>query len=263
MDIHEKKGPTGLEESGQCRSGEAIRGLPEELARCRQELDAARSELDGFLHAVSHDLGAPLRAIQGFSRLLLEQYTEKLDENGQVYLNRIQAASLKIDQMIDDLLRMSRLAKAGTKSEDVDLSGIARRLADRFGESAPGRDVRFIVADGVHAQGDESQLTLVLKHLLDNAWKFTGTNDHGVIEFGVSQVGGEQVCYVRDNGIGFDMTHAANRLFRPFQQLHDVREFPGSGMGLATVNRILRRTGGKVWAESEKGKGTTIFFAPG
>lgn len=263
MDIHEEKGPTGIEESGQGRSGEAMLGLPEELARCRRELDAARSELDGFLHAVSHDLGAPLRAIQGFSRLILEQYSEKLDENGQVYLTRIQAASRKIDSMIDDLLRMSRLAKAPVKIEDVDLSEIVHRIAAHLGGSSIERDVQFIVAEGVHALGDEQMLTLLLKHLLDNAWKFTGEIDHGLIEFGAGQVGGEQVCFVKDNGIGFDMTYAANRLFKPFQQLHDVREFPGSGMGLATVNRILRLTGGRVWAESEKGKGTTFFFIIG
>jgi light-regulated signal transduction histidine kinase (bacteriophytochrome) len=265
MNLQDEDSRTSHEEKEQRHSQGANLGLPEELLRCRRELDAARSELDAFLHAVSHDLGAPLRAIQGFSRLIVEQYAEKLDEKGQDHLVRIQAAALKIDRMIDELLRMSRLAKVETVIKDVDLSGIARRIADHLGESAPSRDVRFIVADGVHTPGDEQLMTIVLQHLLDNAWKFTGKNDHGVIEFGSGQVGGEQVYFVKDNGIGFDMSYAAGRLFRPFQQLADVREFPGSGsgMGLATVTRIIRRTGGRVWAESEKEKGTTIFFTIG
>lgn len=238
----------------------AGRGPDAELQRCRLDLDAARSELDAFLYAVSHDLGAPLRAIQWFSRILLEQYSSNLDEKGLHYLTRMQAASEKIDQIVGEMLHMSRLSKAEMKVEDVDLSGIARGIADRLGKSAPERGVKFIVAESIRACGDKPLLTLVLHNLLDNAWKFTGKKEGAVIEFGVGQYGGEPVYFVRDNGIGFDMTHAATRLFRPFQKLHDTLLYPGSGIGLATVNRIIRRSGGKIWAESEKGKGTTIYF---
>lgn len=249
------------------RNAESAGRVPdEELQRCCHALDAAKSELDAFLYAVSHDFGAPLRAIQWFSRILLEQYSDNLDAKGQDYLARMQAASQKISQMVDDLLQVSRLTKAEMKMEDVDLSGIARGIADRLLKSAPERSVKFIVAENIHAYCDRPLLTLGLQNLLGNAWKFTGKKEGAVIEFGeFGQSGGGQhgsgrVYFVRDNGIGFDMTYAANRLFRPFQKLHDTLEYPGSGIGLATVNRIIRRSGGKIWAESEKGKGTTIYF---
>lgn len=250
----------GIEDPKQRHAEREIRGPDEELKRCRQDLAAAKSELDAFLYAVSHDLGAPLRAIQWFSRTLLEQYSDNLDEKGQHYLARMQAGSQKIDQIVSDMLHMSRLSKAEMKIEDVDLSGIAHGIADRLGKSAPERGVKFIVADSIRAYGDEPLLTLVLQNLFDNAWKFTGKKEGAVIEFGVEQHGSERVYFVRDNGIGFDMTRAANRLFKPFQKLHDKSEYPGSGIGLATVNRIIRRSGGKIWAESEKEKGTTVFF---
>jgi signal transduction histidine kinase len=260
--MKEKGSRMSIEDPLQSHAESEIRRSDEVLKRCSRDLDAARNELDTFLYAVSHDLGAPLRAIQGFSRLLLEQYSASLDEKGQDYLVRIQAASRKIDQMVGDLLHMSRLAKE-MKIEDVALSRIARGIADRLEKSAPERGVKFIVAEDIRAAGDEHLLTLVLKNLLDNAWKFTGKTEGAMIEFGVGQDGGEPVYFIRDNGIGFAMTHAANRLFKPFQKLHDKLLYPGSGIGLATVNRVIRRSGGEIWAESEKGKGTTIFFTLG
>lgn len=256
-----------MEDSEQRDAESADRGPDAELKRCSLDLDAARSELDAFLYSVSHDLGAPLRAIQWFSRILLEQYSDSLDEKGLHYLTRMQAASEKIDQIIGDMLHISRLSKAELKVEDVDLSGIARGIADRLGRSAPERGVQFIIAESIRARGDKPLLTLVLQHLLDNAWKFTGKKEGAIIEFGEFGAGrhgsDERVYFIRDNGIGFDMTHAAARLFRPFQQLHDTLLYPGSGIGLATANRIIRRSGGKIWAESEKEKGTTIYFILG
>lgn len=252
-----------MADSEQKPAESASRVPDEELQRCCHDLDAAKNELDAFLYAVSHDFGAPLRAIQWFSRILLEQYSDNLDAKGQDYLARMQAASQKINQMVDDLLQVSRLSKAGMKMEDVDLSEIARGIADRLLKSAPERSVKFIVAESIRAYGDKPLLTLVLQNLLGNAWKFTGKQEGAVIEFGQSggrQHGSERVYFVRDNGIGFDMTYAVNRLFKPFQKLHGSLEYPGSGIGLATVNRIIRRFGGKIWAESEKGKGTTIYF---
>ena len=238
------------------------RGSDEEPRRCRHDLEAARGELDALLYAVSHDLGAPLRAVQGFSRILSEKYSGNLDEKGRDYLARVQAAAQKLNQMIDALLQMSRQSRAEMNIAEVDLSGIAGSIADRLGRSAPERAVKFIVAENIHAHGDLRLITLVLKNLLDNAWKFTGGLQGAVIEFGALRHGSEQVYFVRDNGIGFDMAYA-EKLFKPFQKLHDDLEYPGSGIGLATANRIIRRSAGKIWAESEKGKGTTIYFTLG
>ena len=230
---------------------------------CCHELDELKSELDAFLYAVSHDLGAPIRAIQGFSLILLDQYSDKLDEKGKDYLNRMQAAGRKIDQMVNDLLHISRLATASLKVEEVDLSGIARTIADRLGTSAPERSAKFILAENIRALGDEALFTVVLENLLSNAWKFTKKREHAVIEFGALQDGEERIYFVRDNGIGFSMTRAVNRLFKPFQKLHNELEYPGSGIGLATVNRIVRRSGGKIRAASKEGEGTTISFTLG
>lgn len=251
-----------VEDQDQRCAESEIQGPDEELERCCRDLEAAKSELDALLYAVSHDLGAPLRAIQGFSRILLEKYSGNLDEKGKDYLGRMEAASRKIDRIVGGLLHMSRLSKAAIKIEAVDLSGIARSIAARLGRSAPERDVKFILAEGIRVYGDVSLLSVVIENLLGNAWKFTGKKEGTVIEFGSMQHGGERVYFVRDNGIGFDMTQA-DRLFKPFQKLHNELKYPGSGIGLAAVSRIIRRSGGKIWAESEKEKGTTISFTLG
>lgn len=240
-----------------------IRGADEQKNPCCRDLDAQKSELDAFLYSVSHDLGAPLRAIQGFSLILLDQYSDKLDAKGKDYLLRMQAASRKIDHMVNDLLQISRLANAPMKIEEVDLSTIARGIVDRLGKTAPERSVTFILAEDIRVVGDKALLTHALENLLDNAWKFTRTTDNAVIEFGARQDDGERIYFIRDNGIGFSMVHAANRLFKPFQKLHNAHEYPGSGTGLAKVNRIIRRCGGKIWFESKEEKGTTLFFTLG
>lgn len=259
--MREEESSISTENSGEPPAESAIRGSDEAPKNpCCRDRDALKSELDNFLYAVSHDLGAPLRAIQGFSLILLDQYSDRLDEKGQDYLRRLQAASRKIDQMVNDLLQISRLAKASIKYEEVDLSGIARTIADRFGNSAPERDVKFLLAENIRAFGDRALLTLVLENLLDNAWKFTRTKASAVIEFGAMRDGNERIYFIRDNGIGFRMAHAVNRLFKPFQKLHNALEYPGSGIGLAKTNRIIRRCGGRIWFDSEEKIGTTIFF---
>lgn len=243
--------------------GEEIQGPDEELRGCLQDLEAAQSELDAFLYSVSHDLGAPMRAIQGFSRILLKRYSDILDEKGKDYLGRMEAASRRIEQMVGDLTQMSRLSKVVMKIEELDLSRIVHRIADRLGRSDKERKVKFTMAEGIRAYGDAHLLAIGLENLLANAWKFTGGKEDALVEFGVEpRAGGERIYFVRDNGIGFDMINA-ERLFKPFQKLHDEREFPGSGVGLATVYRIIRRSGGKIWAESEEGIGTTIYFTLG
>lgn len=244
------------------RATKAMPGPDEELRGCLQDLEATKNELEAFLYSISHDLGAPLRAIQGFGRILLKKYSDILDETGKDYLVRMEAASRKIEGMVGELLQISRLSRAGMEIEDLDLSRIARRITDHLGKSDPERRVKFILAENVRAYGDEHLLTVVLEKLLGNAWKFTGKKKDAIIEFGVLPHGDERIYFVRDNGIGFDMNHA-DRLFQPFQRLHDEREFPGSGVGLATVSRIIRRFGGKTWAESEAGKGAAIYFTLG
>lgn len=234
----------------------------EELQRCRLDLETARSELDALLYAVSHDLGAPLRAVEGFSRILFEKYSGNIDKKGQDYLARVEAAAQKLNQMVADLLQLSRHSRVEMQIEDVDLSGVAEGIANRLDRSAPERGVKFIVAENISAFGDKSLLTLVLKNILGNAWKFTREKKDAVIEFGELQYGSERAYFVRDNGIGFDMAFAA-RLFKPFQKLHEELGYSGSGIGLATAHRIIKRSAGKIWAESEIGKGTTIYFTLG
>lgn len=260
--MKEEENRTGTEHTVHGPEGESQGSDKEPSNRCRRDLDAVKSELDAFLYSVSHDLGAPLRAIQGFSLILLEKYSEALDDKGKDYLLRMQAASRKIDQMVNDLLQISRIAKAPLEITEVNLSEIAQGIADRLRKSAPDRRVDFILAENIYASGDQALLTLTLASLLDNAWKFTRKREQAIIEFGVLQEH-ERVYFVRDNGIGFPMARAAHRLFKPFQQLNKPLEYPGNGIGLAKVNRIIRRLGGNIWFESKEEEGATFFFTLG
>lgn len=234
-------------------------GPDEELRRCRHDLEAARGELDALLYAVSHDLGAPLRSVQGFSRILSEKYSGNLDEKGRDYLARVQAAAQKLNQMIDALLQMSRQSRVEMNITEVDLSGIAGSIVDRLGRSAPERAVKFIVAENIHAHGDLRLITLALTNLLGNAWKFTANKEEAIIEFGSELIDGNQTFIVRDNGAGFDMA-LSSRLFGAFQRLHQEREFPGTGVGLSLVQRVVHRHGGRIWAEGKVGEGATFYF---
>jgi signal transduction histidine kinase len=232
----------------------------EELVRERTaELETINKELEAFSYSVSHDLRAPLRSMNGFSHILLEDYAEKLDEEGKEHLKRISAASRRMAQLIDDLLNLSRITQSEMYREKVNLSSMAERIARELREKQPERKAEFVIAPELAVDGDMRFLRIVLEHLLDNAWKFTGKNARARIEFGVVKYDGRPAYFVRDNGVGFDMAYAG-KLFNPFERLHSESEFPGTGIGLAIVQRIIHRHGGSVWAESEAEKGATFYF---
>ncbi len=232
----------------------------EELVEQRTaELTAVNKELESFSYSVSHDLRAPLRGLVGFSQALLEDYDDKLDEQGKHCLSRIAAAGRRMGELIDDLLTLSRVTRSQMQRERVDLSAAAREVAAVLREGQPERKVEFVIADGLTVAGDKPLLEAVLENLLGNAWKFTGGHPTATIEFGVTDVENERVYFVRDDGAGFDMAYA-DKLFGAFQRLHTEEEFPGTGIGLATVQRIVRRHGGRMWAEGEIEKGATFYF---
>jgi len=221
-----------------------------------------RQELESFSYSISHDLRAPLRALDGFSETVLLDYKDKLDAQGQDYLNRIREASQTMSQLINDMLKLSRIIRAAIQQEMVDISELVKSIAIELQESQPGRKVKFVIAPDILVAGDPGLLDICLKNLLENAWKYTSKNPNALIEFGKTQQNGEKVFFVRDNGIGFDMTYS-DKLFQPFQRLHTDREYLGTGIGLAIVKRVIRRHGGRIWAESEIGKGTTFYFTIG
>ena len=223
------------------------------------QLEAANKELEAFSYSVSHDLRAPLRGIDGFSQALLEDYADKLDDDGKENLNRVRAASQRMGHLIDDMLNLSRVTRVDFRREQVDLTAVAKAVVAELRKAEPGREVEFVVADGLVADVDARLLRVVLDNLIGNAWKFTGKQAKARIEFGCTDEDGSRVYFVRDNGVGFDMTFSA-KLFGAFQRLHAMSEFPGTGIGLATVQRVIRRHGGRVWAEAELGRGATFFF---
>jgi signal transduction histidine kinase len=236
--------------------------LQEEHGRLSEALialAAANEELEAFSYSVAHDLRAPLRGIQGFSQAVLEDYSDKVDERGRDYLSRVSAAAVRMSSLIDDLLQLSRISRADLVPSAVDLSAIARDVATLCQLESPDRVVRMVIADGTRVIGDPRLLRIALGNLLGNAWKFSSNVVNPVIEFGRTTADGHDVFYVRDNGAGFDATHAS-RLFAPFQRLHAEREFPGTGIGLATVQRIVRRHGGRIWAQGQPGAGATFYF---
>lgn len=236
-----------------------LRESMESLRMAKEAAEGLNRELESFSYSVSHDLRAPLRSVAGFSQLLLEDYFDKLDEEGKDSLRRIVSATEKMGWLIDDMLKLSRISRAVMEREQVDLSLIAQRIAGRLRESDPERQADFLLAKDLLALGDEHLLTVLIENLLGNAWKFTQKRDRTVIEFGARERRDGKVFFIQDNGSGFDMTYA-NKLFKPFQRLHRTEEFPGTGIGLATVKRIIDRHGGRVWIHGEVGKGTTISF---
>ncbi len=245
------------------RAERELRALTAELERRVAErtsqLELANKELEAFSYSVSHDLRAPLRSIDGFSQALLEDYADRLDPQGQEYLRRARAASQRMAELIDDLLNLARVARADLRREPVDLSAMARAIAGELQRSQPERRAAFVIADGLVASGDPRLLRVALVNLLGNAWKFTGKQPEARIEFGRTHRDGEPAYFVRDDGAGFDMAYVG-KLFGPFQRLHGAAEFEGTGIGLATVQRIVHRHGGRVWAEGAVGRGATFYF---
>jgi signal transduction histidine kinase len=222
-------------------------------------LSVANKELEAFSYSVSHDLRAPLRSMDGFSQALLDDYESKLDAEGTDYLHRIRAASQRMAQLIDDMLRLSKLARSEMHRGSVDVTALARATAEGLHETDPTRAVTFRIADGISANGDEVLLRAVVENLLGNAWKFTSHHQEATIELGTTQEDGELVYFVRDDGAGFDMEHAG-QLFGAFQRLHSRDDFEGTGIGLATVQRIIHRHGGRIWGEAELEQGAIFSF---
>jgi PAS domain S-box-containing protein len=225
-----------------------------------KDLERANRNMEAFAYSVAHDLRAPLRALSGFSEALLEDYGDTLDDEGRDYAGRIVEASEQMATLIDDLLRLSRISRAEVHLHAVDLGAEASRIAKELQRGDPGRRVSFAIQQPVRAQADPGLIRTVLQNLLDNAWKFTSGQDDALIEFGANPDGeGRLRCYVRDNGAGFDAVYS-DQLFQPFQRLHKTREFPGTGVGLASVRQIVERHGGCVGAEGAIGKGAAFHF---
>ena len=234
-----------------------------DLEDANRELEATNRELEAFSYSVSHDLRAPLRSIDGFSQILLEDYADELDEDGKDYLSRVRAATQRMGRLIDDLLGLSRVTRGTMNRERVNLSALAEEVAEDLREARPERTVEFSAQEGLEVWGDSRLLRVALENLIGNAWKFTEKEPEARVEFGVdeelSRKGRVPVYYVRDNGAGFEMAYA-DKLFGAFQRLHGSDEFEGTGIGLATVQRIVHRHGGRVWAEGEVGRGATFYF---
>lgn len=236
------------------------RKAEEQVRRERDATEMVNKELEAFSYSVSHDLRAPLRGIDGFSQALLEDHAEKLDEEGKAHLTRVRSAAQKMGELIDDLIQLSRVTRNELKRGTVDLSSIAHEVIEALRHTHPERRVDIVVEDGIVVEGDAHLLRIAVDNLLNNAWKFTSRQLNARIEFGATRgADGRRTYFVRDNGAGFDMTYA-NKLFGAFQRLHSTMEFPGTGIGLATVQRIFLRHGGKIWAEGKVSDGATFFF---
>ncbi len=224
------------------------------------ELEDANKELESFSYSVSHDLRAPLRAIDGFSQALLEEYLDKLDATGKDYLSRVRSGSQRMAELIEALLNLSRVTRAAVSRETVDLSALAESVASDLEKTDPERRADFVIAQGASATGDPRLLRIILENLVGNAWKFTAKQPRARIEFGIMEHDAMKTYFVRDNGAGFDNAYAG-KLFGAFQRLHSTADFPGTGIGLATVQRIVHRHGGRIWADGMVGQGATFFFA--
>ncbi|MCU0550745.1 MAG: GAF domain-containing protein [Leptolyngbya sp. Prado105] len=234
--------------------------LNQGLRQAILELQAVNQELEAFSYSVSHDLRTPLRSIDGFSQALLEDCLEQLDTTGQDYLRRIRAATHRMGQLIDDLLTLSRVTRSDLHRETINLSQLASRICTQLQQAEPDRQIETTIQPGLIASGDIALMRVVLENLLSNSWKFTTGKVSVKIEFGaIAQENGSLTYFVRDNGVGFDMAYC-DKLFKPFQRLHRMHEFPGNGIGLATVQRIIHRHGGQAWADSTLNQGATFYF---
>ena len=244
------------------RAEEELREHRDQLELRTGELEAVNKELEAFSYSVSHDLRAPLRHIEGFSQALLEDYGGKLDDKGREYVEKVITSGRRLSRLVNDLLKLASLTRGKLQVKPVDLSSIAREVAETLRGSEPKRKVELEIADGSAANADPLLIRAVLENLLGNAWKFTAKKKKAKIEFGVTESEGRQAYFVRDNGVGFDQAKA-DKLFAPFARLHADREFEGHGIGLATVQRIVSRHGGRAWAEGLVGKGAVFYFTLG
>jgi PAS domain S-box-containing protein len=234
-----------------------------ELRRRAEELERVNRDLETFSYSVAHDLRSPLRALSGYSAALREEFGDTLGTAGGEYVQKIEEASEQMAELIDDLLQLSSFSQASIHLRTVDLGDEVARIADGLRCAAPDRQVSFTIQEGIFGQADHGLIRTVLQNLLENAWKFSSGQDETHIEFGsVPIAGADLCCYVRDNGVGFDPAYA-DRLFEPFQRLHSLGEFPGTGIGLASVRQIVQRHGGRIWAESAVGHGATFYFTLG
>jgi light-regulated signal transduction histidine kinase (bacteriophytochrome) len=229
------------------------------VAQLQDDLAAANQELEALAHSVSHDLRAPLRAVQGFSQIALDECGDAMPGNGREYLTRVTSASRRMSSQIDSLLKLSKVGRAPMQRVPLDVSALTLEVWRRLKQAEPARDVPLTVVDGLRATADRRLLETALEQLLDNARKFTARTLFPEVEVGLNEIGGEPAFFVRDNGAGFEQAYAG-RLFAPFQRLHSDRDFQGLGIGLAIVHRVVRRHGGRVWATGAPGAGATISF---
>jgi len=233
--------------------------LEQRVTERTAELERANKELEAFSYSVSHDLRTPLRAIDGFSQALLEDYGTQFDATGTDYLMRVRGGAQRMGSLIDALLTLARVSRTSMREEKVDLTAIAEEIVGELRTADPERSVDIRITSQLNAIGDPYLLRIVLENLLNNAWKYSGKREHAVIEFGMCNQDGESCFFVRDNGAGFDMAYA-NKLFGAFQRLHDAKEFMGTGVGLATVQRIIHRHGGRIWVAAAVDQGATFYF---
>lgn len=229
------------------------------LKQRAQELETKNQELESFTYSVSHDLRAPLRSIDGFSKFVLEDAWDKLDENERGHLQRVRIAAQRMGELIDDLLELSNVSRARYKPQDINLSKIVESNVDKFRQLEPDRDIEVEIQPDVTATGDKKLLDIAICNLVENAWKYSSKKPHAKIRFATQEQDGKLVYYIKDNGEGFD-TRYIKKLFGPFQRLHTDIDFPGTGIGLATVHRIIDRHGGKIWANAKVGRGATFYF---
>jgi signal transduction histidine kinase len=230
-----------------------------ELRETVTALEVTNRELEDFTSAVSHDLRAPVRSVIGFSDALFEEHASDLRPAAIEHLNRVRNAGRRMNSLIEDLLHLSRVSRPGLHREEVELAYVARLVVDELHRSEPERKLDYLAPERIAVMGDPRLLRVLLENLLGNAWKFTRPRDVARIELGETKLGEERVCFVRDNGVGFDMTYS-DKLFRPFQRLHSTEEFDGTGIGLATAERIVQRHGGRIWAEGKEKEGASFFF---
>lgn len=235
------------------------RKLEERVRERTMQLEHANRELEAFAYSISHDLRVPLRAVNGFSRALEEDYTHLLDNQGRNFLARIRSGALRLDERIQDLLRLSRLTRAPMEPRKLDLTVMAKQILEDLERGDPERSVKISVLPNMTAFGDAGLIRIALENLLHNAWKFTRKREEASILFGHVKRGNQEIFFIEDNGAGFDMAQG-ERLFTVFQRLHEEEDFPGNGIGLATAQRIIHRHGGHIWAEAVPDKGATFFF---